>query len=235
MKISKMAIAVLFAAGFLTTSATAAMAADEPVDLPACAEGYSTVENTEDGTNTCEPIESVEGEVVEPDEGDVDVKPIDSCWTTEDGIDVCARGVEVPITAFQTEPATEPEAEPIDSCWTTEDGVEACARTLTEPMPVSTEETPVDGSGCTVSVDADGNELNACYDIVSDMGTGEEGEGAILEKGEVDESLMYQSGVPTSASATDQTASNTLAAFGVLVGVLGAFGIALCRERSAKE
>ena len=234
MKISKMAIAVLFTAGFLT-SATAAMAADEPVDLPVCAEGYSTLENTEDGTNTCSPIESIEGEVVEPDEGDVDVKPIDSCWTTEDGLDVCARGAEVPITAFQTEPGAEPEAEPIDSCWTTEDGVEACARTLTEPMPVSTEETPVDGSGCTVSVDADGNELNACYDIVSDMGAGEEGEGAILEKGEVDESLMYQSGVATSASAPDQTASNTLAAFGVLVGVLGAFGIALSRERSAKE
>ena len=251
MKISKMAIAVLFAAGFLTTSATAAMAADEPVDLPVCAEGYSTLENTEDGTNTCEPTESIEGEVVEPVEGDVEVKPIDSCWTTDDGIDVCARGAEVPITAFQTEPATEPEAEPIesvegevvepvegdldvkpiDSCWTTEDGVQACARGVTEPMPASTEETPVDGSGCTVSVDADGNELNACYDIVSEMAPGEEVEGELLKNGDVDESLMYQSGV---ATAPDMTASNTLAAFGVLVGVLGAFGIAISREKSAK-
>ena len=233
MKISKMAIAVLFAAGFLTTSATASMATS-------CAVGYTPVEGVfPDPMYTCEPIESVEGEVVEPVEGDVDVKPIDSCWTTDDGIDVCARGVELPITAFQTEPEAEPiesvegevDVKPIDSCWTTEDGVQACARGVTEPMPASTEETPVDGSGCTVSVDADGNELNACYDIVSEMAPGEEAEGELLKNGEVDESLMYQSGL---ATAPDMTASNTLAAFGVLVGVLGAFGIAISREKSAK-
>jgi hypothetical protein len=186
MKISKIAIAVLFTAGFLTTSASASMATD-------CLDGSYV----EVGVNaTCPPVD-----------GDVEVKPIDSCWTTEDGSDVCARGVPVPMTV------TSEEETPVDV----------------------SEETLVGGGDCTVSVDADGNELNACYDAVPYEATGEEGEVMPLEEGTVDETLMYQSGIAKSgAMPNDQTASNTLAAFGVLVGALGAFGIAISRERAAK-
>ena len=46
---------------------------------------------------------------------------------------------------------------------------------------------------------------------------------------------MYQSGVTKSgATPNDQTASSTLAAFGVLVGALGALGIALSRQKEVK-
>ena len=184
MKISKIAIAVLFAAGFLTASATSSMATS-------CAEGYVAVEGEfPDPMYTCEPIET-------PEES-VDVQPIDSCWTTEDGTDVCARG-------------------------------------LMEPMPANGEEVPVDGGDCTISTDPDGNELKACYDAVPYEVPGEEGEGVVVDEGTVDETLMYQSGVTkTAATPNDQTASTTLAAFGVLVGALGALGIALSREKEAK-
>ena len=192
MKISKIAIAVLFAAGFLTASATSSMATS-------CAEGYVAVEGEfPDDMYTCEPIET-------PEES-VDVKPIDSCWTTEDGTDVCARG-------------------------------------LMEPMLANGEEVPVDGvdvlacePGTSGIVDSEGKTPEECwYDAVPYEATGEEGEGGIPEEGAVDETLMYQSGVTKSgATPNDQTASSTLAAFGVLVGALGALGIALSRQKEAK-
>jgi hypothetical protein len=185
MKISKIAIAVLFAAGFLTTSATSSMATS-------CAEGYIAVEGEfPDPMYTCEPIET-------PEES-VDVKPIDSCWETEDGSEVCARG-------------------------------------LMEPIPANAEQTPVEGGDCAVSVDADGNELKACYDAVPYEVPSEEGEGVIVDEGTVDETLMFQSGVTKSgATPNDQTASSALAAFGVLVGALGALGIGISRQRAAKK
>jgi hypothetical protein len=156
-----------------------------------CAEGYKAVEGEfPDPMYTCEPIET-------PEEN-VDVKPIDSCWTTEDGSEVCARG-------------------------------------LMEPMPANGEGTPVDGGDCAISTDPDGNELKACYDAVPYEVPGEEGEGVVVDEGTVDETLMYQSGVTKSgATPDDQTASNTLAAFGVLVGALGALAIALSRQKEVK-
>ena len=184
MKISKIAIVALFAAGFLTTAASPSMATD-------CLNG-NYVDLAQDGETIpdCESIEATEE--------NVDVKPIDSCWTTEDGTDVCARG-------------------------------------LMEPMPANGEEVPLDGGDCTVSTDPEGNELKACYDAVPYEATGEEGEGVVADDGTVDESLMMQSGVAKSgATPNTQTASNTLAAFGVLVGALGALGIALSREKEAK-
>lgn len=183
MKISKIAIVALFAAGFLTTAASPSMAT-------LCTEGFEAVETGTEPQYSCEPIEATEE--------NVDVKPIDSCWTTEDGTDVCARG-------------------------------------LMEPMPVNGEEIPVDGGDCTVSTDPEGNELKACYDAVPYEATGEEGEGVVADEGTVDESLMMQSGVAKSGGTPNtQTASNTLAAFGVLVGALGALGIALSREKEVK-
>ena len=193
MKISKIAIAVLFTAGFLTTSASASIATS-------CAEGYVAVEGEfPDPMYTCEAIE-----VVEAVDGDVEVKPIDSCWTSEDGT------------------------------------VQACARGGMEPMPANGEETPVDGAVCDPEasglVDSEGKTPEACfYDAVPYEVTGEEGERELVSAETVDESLMYQSGIAKSgATPNDQTASNTLAAFGVLVGALGAFGIAISRQRAAK-
>ena len=192
MKISKIAIVALFAAGFLTTAASPSMATD-------CLNG-NYVDLAQDGESipACESIE--------PTEENVDVKPIDSCWTTEDGTDVCARG-------------------------------------LMEPMLANGEEVPVDGvdvvacePGTSGIVDSEGKTPEECwYDAVPYEATGEEGEGGIPEEGAVDETLMYQSGVTKSgATPNDQTASSTLAAFGVLVGALGALGIAISRQKEAK-
>jgi hypothetical protein len=92
MKISKIAVAALFAAGMLASSATAVMA-DEKPEVAACAEGFYSVESS-DGSYSCEEIVAVD-ENVDPN----DVKPVDSCWTTEDGTDVCARSLMVPMPA----------------------------------------------------------------------------------------------------------------------------------------
>lgn len=196
MKISKIAIAALFAAGFVTVSASAGFAEDKPQIAIDCIEGYSAVYSDDGSSATCEPDAEVYVD---------DLKPIDSCWETEDGVNVCARGGAVPMP-------------------TTLDG-------------------PVDG-GCTTTTDADGNELTACYDAVP-YTIGEDGEviepvdggivdDTMLRDGEVDETLMYQSGVAMPGSSSDVPASNLLAAFGVLVGALGAFGIGISRQRETK-
>ena len=197
MKISKIAVAALFAAAFVTIPASLGLAETQDQDdlmVIQCINEY-----TEETGYKC--IETTpEDEAVEytPEDGDVDVKPIDSCWTNEDGSKVCARG-------------------------------------LMDPMPANGEEVPVEGGDCTISTDPDGNELKACYDAVPYEVTGEEGEGVVVDEGTVDESLMYQSGVTKSgATPNDQTASSTLAAFGVLVGALGALGIAISRQKEAK-
>lgn len=120
MKISKIAIAALFALGFLTTAATPSMATS-------CAVGYTAIE-LEDGTYSCE---------AEPQANVEDIKPIDSCWTTEDGVDVCARSGLAPL------PATN-EDTPVDSAdcsvTTDVDGVssEVCNKAV--PYETSTEE-----------------------------------------------------------------------------------------------
>jgi hypothetical protein len=192
MKISKIAIAVLLAAGFLTASASSSMATS-------CAEGFVAVEGTfPEPMYTCEAVDSADVAV----DGPIDVKPIDSCWTTEDGTDVCSRSAV--------------------------------------PMPANGEEPPVDGGVCDPEasglVDSEGKTPEACYyDAVPYEVTGEEGEPEPVSAETVDESLMFQSGVTKSgATPNDQTASSALAAFGVLVGALGALGIALSREKVAK-
>lgn len=197
MKISKIALAVLFAAGFVTIPASLGLAETQDQDdlmVIQCINEYTE----ETGYKCIETTPEDEAVAYTTEVGDVDVKPIDSCWTTEDGTDVCARG-------------------------------------LMEPMPANGEEVPVDGGDCAISTDQDGNELKACYDAVPYEVPGEEGEGVVVDEGTVDETLMYQSGVTKSgATPNDQTASSTLAAFGVLVGALGALGIALSRQKEVK-
>lgn len=197
MKISKIAVAALFAAAFVTIPASLGLAETQDQDdlmVIQCINEYTE----ETGYKCIETTPEDEAVANTTEVGDVDVKPIDSCWTNEDGSEVCARGIP-------------------------------------QPMPMNLEETPVDGGDCSVSTDPEGNELTACYDAVPYEVTGEEGEGAIVDDVTVDETLMMQSGIAKSgATPNDQTASNTLAAFGVLVGALGALGIALSREKEAK-
>jgi hypothetical protein len=199
MKISKIAIAALFAAGFITASASAGFAEDKIPPILDCAVGYSAV-YSEDGTSG-----SCEADAVAYDG---DPKPIDSCWETEDGINVCARGGGV-------------------------------------PMPATLDETPVpiDATDCLLTLDADGNEVGSCEAVAYDTtaGDGEElppvdggVDESLLRDGEVDETLMYQSGVATPASGSNSGSSNMLAAIGVLVAALGALGIGISRQKAAK-
>lgn len=112
MKISKVLIAAMFAAGFLTVSATPGMATS-------CAVGYTSIE-LEDGMYSCE--------ATEPELNVKDLKPIDSCWTTEDGLDVCARGAMVPMPATVEDTPVEADC----SVTTDEEGVssEVCMKAV---------------------------------------------------------------------------------------------------------
>jgi hypothetical protein len=112
------------------------------------------------------------------------------------------------------------------------------------PMPFTAEEPTVDAPDCTVTTDAEGKETSACFRAVPYEVTAEDGEviapvdgevdNSPLRDGEVDETLMFQSGIATPASGTDNSSSNMLAAFGVLVAALGALGIGISRQKEAK-
>jgi hypothetical protein len=193
MKFSKIAVAALFAAGFVTVPTTLVMADTREQDdqmVVQCLNEYTE----EEGYN-CIDTTPEEGVAYTTGEGDVDVKPIDSCWQTEDGVDVCARGGMVPT------PATGEELPGV----------------------------PVDTSECFVGSEGEDQGWMACSEST------EEGEGvAYLEDMPEDRSLIMQNGVAKSAAQPDQTASNTLAAFGVLVAALGALGIGISRQKEAK-
>jgi hypothetical protein len=102
----------------LTTSATAVMA-DEKPEVAACSEGFYSVESS-DGSYACEEV-NVE-----------DLKPIDSCWTTEDGTDVCARGAIAPMPANV-------EDTPVDSseCSSTTDDKGVSSEVCMKAVPFS--------------------------------------------------------------------------------------------------
>ena len=130
MKISKIAVAALFAAGFVTVPTTLVMADTREQDdlmVIQCLNEYTE----EDGYN-CIDTTPEEDVAYTTGEGDVDVKPIDSCWTTEDGLDVCARGVMVPT------PATV-EDTPVDSdCPVTTDDQGVSSEVCLKAVPYST-------------------------------------------------------------------------------------------------
>ncbi len=127
---------------------------------------------------------------------------------------------------------------PIDACWETEDGINVCARGGTVPGTANGEEPmPIDAPDCMITTDADGNVVRSCeefvlYDTPADDGGLGGGIPDSWLRDDVDETLMYQSGVAMSGS--DNSSSNALAAFGVLVGALGALGIGLSRQKDAK-
>ncbi len=191
MKISKIAIAALFAAGFVTVPTTFALAETRDQDdtmVIQCINEY-----TEEDGYKCIETDPEEGVAYTTEEGDVDVKPIDSCWTTEDGVDVCARGAIAPNPA------------------------------LSEDLPG----VPEDTSDCFISSETDDGGWMACPDSSPLDGAAEEPGGV----------RSYKDMVLVSATISakpDQTASNTLAAFGVLVAALGALGIGISRQKEAK-
>lgn len=197
MKISKLAVVALFAAGFITTTASAAMAEDKPEIVVDCAEGY-TAEYSEDGTSGgCVAIPDIQT-----------IKPIDSCWVTEDGVNACARGFMPPVK-------TDVEITPYDApivCATPEDTASADAPVCKDAMLYD-------------ATDVTGEEPMPIDD-------------GMLRDGEVtvdDPTLMYQSGVPMAASSTGDSSSNNLAALGVLVAALGALGIGISKQRASTK
>ena len=124
------------------------------------------------------------------------------------------------------------------TCWTTPEGGDVCAR---GGVLGSTEE-PVPGSGCTTTTDADGNESTICMDQVAYNTLPADGEVDPCQEtpemcqitvGAVDDTLMYKN--LELAGSADGSSSNTLAALGVLFGALGAFGIGLSNQKSAKK
>jgi hypothetical protein len=130
MKISKVLIAAMFAAGFVSVPTTLVMADTREQDdlmVVQCLNEYTE----EEGYN-CIDTTPEEGVAYTTGEGDVDVKPIDSCWTTEDGLDVCARGGMVPT------PATL-EDTPVDSdCSVTTDDQGVSSEVCLKAVPYST-------------------------------------------------------------------------------------------------
>lgn len=192
MKFSKIAVAALFAAGFVTVPTTLVMADTPEQDdqmVVQCMNEY-----TEEEGYKCIETAPEEGVAYTTEEGDVDVKPIDSCWKTEDGVDVCARGAIA-------------------------------------PNPASGEDLPgvplEDTSDCFISSETEDGGWMACPDSSPLDGAAEEPGGV----------RFYKDMVLISAKVSakpDQTASNTLAAFGVLVAALGALGIGISRQKEAK-
>jgi len=255
MKISKLAVVALFAAGFITTGASAGMAADTPSGLLDCAKGYQAVYSEDGFSGSCEAIPDFET-----------ITPTDTCWQTEDGIDVCAS---VLMTKDLTDPVSDcaegyiptytedgsldscvvkPDIEtikPINSCWETEDGVNVCARGLVSPPKTDVEITPYDAPVvCASPEDPASADLADCktpmlYDS-TDV-TGAEPmpvDDAMIPLNNVkadDPTLMYQSGMPMAASSTGNSSSNTLAALGVLIAALGALGIGISKQRASAK
>ena len=193
MKLLKLAIAILFAAGLVGASASIA-SAETDFGLLDCAGGYEAVLADDGVSGTCEPIPTT---FEEPTDG--------SCWTTADGGNVCARG-----------------------------GV------------LGSTEDPVDPVGCQTAPDADGNPVTACPDIVAYNTMPQDNDGTMNDCSTAnqsvcqdimptvgDESLMFKN--YSTAGGSTGTDSNTLAALGVLIAALGAFGIGLSNQKATKK
>jgi hypothetical protein len=225
MKISKLAVAALFVAGFITTGATAGMASDTPYGLLDCAEGYTAVYSEDGFSGSCAAIPDIE--TITTNEIVIDCKEGYTAEYSEDG----SAGSCVAIPDIET-------IKPINSCWETEDGINVCARGYMPPVKTDVQITPYDAPAvCASPEDPTSAELADCKTPTLYDSTDISGEAPMPVDGEGmvnDPTLMYQSGVPMAASATDNSSSNTLAAFGVLVAALGALGIGISRQRAAK-
>ncbi len=156
----------------------------------------------------------------------------------------CAVGYEAVLADDGVSGTCEAIPEPIDetsdgTCWTTPEGGDVCARG-------GANEDPVPASGCEESTDADGNVSEICLDYIAYNTLPQDNDGVMndcLTPDESvcndlvpmvgDESLMYKN--YSLAGSADGSSSNTLAALGVLFGALGAFGIGLSNQKTAKK
>lgn len=128
------------------------------------------------------------------------------------------------------------------TCWTNADGVNACAR----GGVLGSTEDPVPASSCVDATDANGNDVTfSCPDAIAYNTLPQDSDGTAVDCSasdvpcEVvmpmvgDESLMYKNAAGMGGSSSND--SNTLAALGVLFGALGAFGIGLSNQKTAKK
>lgn len=127
------------------------------------------------------------------------------------------------------------------TCWTNEDGVNACAR----GGVLGSTEDPVPASDCVDTTDVDGNVSTMCTDMIADNTLPADNDGTPVDCSTLDvpcdevmpmvgdESLMYKNAVAMGGSTSND--SNTLAALGVLFGALGAFGIGISNQKTAKK
>jgi hypothetical protein len=102
------------------------------------------------------------------------------------------------------------------------------------PTPATGEDipsVPADTSECFVSSETEDGGWMACADSSPLDGAAEEPGGVRLYKDGQEEMSLVSA---TVSGKPDQTASNTLAAFGVLVAALGALGIGISRQKEAK-
>lgn len=158
----------------------------------------------------------------------------------------CAVGYEAVLAEDGVSGTCEAIPEPIDettdgTCWTTPEGGDVCARggvlgSTEDPVPAvcvkDVEDVGTDSTMCTdwsayntLPEDSDGvindcvtTDESVCYDMMPMVG---------------DESLMYKNAAGMGGSSSND--SNTLAALGVLFGALGAFGIGISNQRTAKK
>ena len=159
----------------------------------------------------------------------------------------CAVGYEAVLAEDGVSGTCEAIPEPIDettdgTCWTTPEGGDVCAR----GGVLGSTEDPVPASGCEESTDADGNVREICLDYIAYNTLPQDNDGVINDCVTTDESvcydmmpmvgdesLMYKNAAGMGGSSSND--SNTLAALGVLFGALGAFGIGISNQRTAKK
>ena len=128
-----------------------------------------------------------------------------TCWTNADGVNACARGGVLGSTE---------DPVPADSCY---DATDADGNFIANVCELSAYNTlPADNNGA--MNDCSTTDSTVCQDIMPTVS---------------DETLMFKNAAGVGGSSSND--SNTLAALGVLFGALGAFGIGLSNQKTAKK
>jgi hypothetical protein len=211
MKLNKLAIAVIFAGGMIGASASLA-SAETPFEATDCAVGYEAVLSEDGVSGTCQPVPALFDEVTTDG----------TCWTTEDGGNVCARGA---VRDAVQEPVPLPASGSEDS--TANDG--------TNIVSVPVEPVPVDAT-------CDSSATDTCQEAVLYDAVPQDTDVTNTDCGVACESVVPMLGNEppmfknySAASGNSSNDSNTLATLGILIAVLGAFGIGISKEKSLKK
>jgi hypothetical protein len=217
MKLNKLAIAVIFAGGMIGASASMA-SAETPFEATDCAVGYEAVLSEDGVSGTCQPVPALFEEVTTDG----------TCWTTEDGGNVCARGA---VRDAVQEPVPLP-----GGCVasTANDGTIMCHDAVAySSVPV--EPVPVDAT-------CDSSATDTCQEAVLYDAVPQDTDVTNTDCGVACESVVPMLGNEppmfknySAASGNSSNDSNTLATLGILIAVLGAFGIGISKEKSLKK